>query len=147
MLQKQQGCGKFYRLYCKSYKGQFRIDLAKASYFCVLSDGSTNSSVTEEELVHVLFLQCGKPTLMPTQKVFIVALRRKLLSELECQTFQKKVIALNVDGTAVNTGVHHGVGAKNCLHGCRSYTVLTTDLTSQQKMHLKLTHLLKLTKC
>ena len=37
-------------------------DLANAHYFCVLSDGSTDSSVIKEELVN-LFLRSGKPLL------------------------------------------------------------------------------------
>ena len=78
----------------KVIKDSFAKDLAKVCYFYILSEGITNSSVTEEELVYVLFLLCGKLTLKflsiepannanATQKVFIVALR-KLLNELEC---------------------------------------------------------------
>ena len=78
----------------KVTKDSFAKDLPKVRYFCILSDGITNSSVTEEELVYVLFLLYGKLTLKflsiepannanGTQKVFIVALR-KLLNELEC---------------------------------------------------------------
>ena len=44
-------------------KDSFAKDLAKANYFCILSDGSVDSSATEEELVYVLFLLHGKPTL------------------------------------------------------------------------------------
>ena len=44
-------------------KDSFAKDLAKANYFCTLSDGSVDSSATEEELVYVLFLLRGKPTL------------------------------------------------------------------------------------
>ena len=47
----------------KVTKGSFAKNLAKARYFCILSDGSTDSSVTEEKPVYVLFLLCGKPTL------------------------------------------------------------------------------------
>ena len=36
--------------------------LANAHYFCVLSDGGTDTSVMEEEVVHLLFLS-GKPLL------------------------------------------------------------------------------------
>ena len=31
-------------------------------YFCVLSDGGTDSSVVEEELVYLLYFKNGKPT-------------------------------------------------------------------------------------
>ena len=44
-------------------KGSFAKDLAKACHFCILSDGSTDSSVTDEELVYILFLLCGNPTM------------------------------------------------------------------------------------
>ena len=37
--------------------------LANAHYFCVLSDGGTDTSVMEEEVVHLLFLKSGKPLL------------------------------------------------------------------------------------
>ena len=52
-----------WKFYCRSYKDSFADDLAKARYFCILGDRSTDSSVTEEELVYNLFLLCGKPTL------------------------------------------------------------------------------------
>ena len=38
-------------------------DLADIHYFCILSDGSTDSSVIKEELVYLLFLKSGKPLL------------------------------------------------------------------------------------
>ena len=44
-------------------------DLANAHYFCILSDGSTDSSVIEEELIYIyiyiyiLSLKSGKPLL------------------------------------------------------------------------------------
>ena len=47
----------------KVTKDSFANNLAKARYFCTLSDGSTDSSVAEQELAYVLFLLCGKPTL------------------------------------------------------------------------------------
>ena len=47
----------------KVAKDSFAKDLAKARYFCILSDGSTDCSVTEEELEYVMFLLCGKPGL------------------------------------------------------------------------------------
>ena len=76
----------------KVTEDSFAKDLAKARYFCILSDGSKDSSVTEQELVYVLFLLCGKPMLKflsiePANNAnaegFIVALR-KLLNKLEC---------------------------------------------------------------
>ena len=40
-----------------------KIYLKFITFVFILSDGSTDSSVTEEELVYVFFLLCGKPML------------------------------------------------------------------------------------
>ena len=103
----------------KVTKRSFAKDLAKACYFFILSDGSTDSSVTEKELVYVLFLLCGKLTL----KIFSIAPAnnanaesihsciKKAFEQVVVLDISKKVIALNVDGAVVNTDVHHHVGA------------------------------------
>ena len=92
-------------------------DLANAHYFCILSDGSTDSSVIEEELVYLLFLKSGKPLL----KFFLIEPANNTNAEgiIECVKtafewigilgFQKRIIGLNVDGASVNTEVHNGV--------------------------------------
>ena len=103
----------------KVKKGSFAKDLAKARNFCILSDGSTDSSVTEEEFVHVLFLLCGKPTLKflsiePANNGNAEGIHsciKEAFEQVGVLGFSKKVIALNVDGAAVNTGAHHSVGA------------------------------------
>ena len=38
-------------------------DLASTHYFCILSDGSTDSSIIKEEHAYLLFLKSGKPLL------------------------------------------------------------------------------------
>ena len=103
----------------KVTEDSFAKDLAKARYFCILSDGSMDSSITEEELVYVLFLLCGKPTLKflstePANNVNaegILSCIKEAFEQVIVLDLSKKVIALNIDGAAVNTGVHHGVGA------------------------------------
>ena len=78
-----------------------------------------DSSITEEELVYVLFLLCGKPTLKflstePANNVNaegILSCIKEAFEQVIVLDLSKKVIALNIDGAAVNTGVHHGVGA------------------------------------
>ena len=102
----------------KVTKDSFAKDLAKARYFCIASNGSTDSSITEEELVYVLFLLCGKPMLKflsiePANNANAEGIHsciKEAFEQVRVLDLSKKVIALNVDGAAVNTGVHHGVG-------------------------------------
>ena len=102
----------------KVTKDSFANNLAKARYFCTLSDGSTDSSVAEQELAYVLFLLCGKPTLKflsiepanDSNTEGIHSCIKEAFKRVGVQDLSKKVIALNVDGAAVNTGVDHGVG-------------------------------------
>lgn len=43
-------------------KTNIKRELASCKYFGALSDGSTDSSMIEEELVYLLYFQNGKPT-------------------------------------------------------------------------------------
>ena len=77
-----------------------------------------DSSVTKEELVYVFFLLCGKPMLKflstePANNANAEGIHSCIKEAFEWVgglDLSKKVIALNVDGAVVNTGVHHGVG-------------------------------------
>ena len=93
-------------------------DLNNAHYFCVLSDGSTNSSVIEGELVYLLFVKSGKPLLKflliepanNTNAEGIIECIKTAFERIGILDFQKRIIGLNLDGASVNTGVHNGVG-------------------------------------
>ena len=69
--------------------------------------------------MYVLFLLCGKPTLKflsikPSNNANAEGIHnciKKAFEQVRVLDISKKFIALNVDGSAVNTGVHHGVGA------------------------------------
>ena len=96
-------------------------DLLNAKYYSVLMDGSTDSSVTEQELIYLLFL--GKNGI-PEVKFFSVesvkaadadGLKSSLKEAFErigILCFENRLHGLNVDGASVNTGVHRGLGAK-----------------------------------
>ena len=43
-------------------KANIKLELVNYRYFCVLSDGGTDSTVVEEELVYLLYFKNGKPT-------------------------------------------------------------------------------------
>ena len=55
--------GNFLDVIGKVTMDSLQKDLANAHYFCVLSDGSTDISVIEEELKYLLFLKSRKPPL------------------------------------------------------------------------------------
>ena len=110
-----------------------------------------DSSITEEELVYVLFLLCGKPTLKflstePANNVNtegILSCIKEAFEQVIVLDLSKKVIALNVDGAAVNTGAHHGVGA--LMKESSPWLQIIHCFNHRLEMHLKLMHLLKLT--
>ena len=117
MLQKSRAAGNFTESIAKITKDSFAKDLAKACYFCILSDGSTDSNVAEEELGYVLFLLCnGNPMLKfisiePANNANAEGIHiciKEAFEQAGVLDLSKKVIMLNVDGAAVNTGVHHG---------------------------------------
>ena len=89
----------------------------KANYISVLSDGSTDSAVTEQEMIYVLFICEGIPVL----KYLSIenaknADARGLKSILEI-TFNRfgiiryynKLVGLNLDGASINMGKHNGL--------------------------------------
>ena len=101
-----------------------QIGLATAHYFCVLSDGSTDSSVIEEELVYLLFLKSGKPLLKflsiePANNANaegIIECIRTAFEGIGILDFQKRIMGRNVDGASVNTGMEKSVPkpSKSC---------------------------------
>ena len=114
-----RACGNFIDSIGKVIKENISKDLAKARYFCVLSDGSTDTSILEEELVYILYFDSGKAKLkflsiVPSENVDAVGIHnciKKAFERIGILNLSKRVIGLNVDGAAVNTGIHNGVGA------------------------------------
>ena len=96
-------------------------DLIKAistsNYFSLLTDGSTDSAVIEEEVLYLLFLNEGKPEI----KFFIIetpshttaeGLKEAISSAFKrngMAKFHTKLVGFNVDGPSVNTGIHKGL--------------------------------------
>ena len=101
-------------------KDELITDLKNANYYSVLMDGSTDSSVIEQELVYVLFLDKGVPTVKfssieSVQSADADGLLSSLKDSFErvgVDQFENHIHGLNVDGASVNTGVHNGLGTK-----------------------------------
>ena len=55
-------CAEFTKYISKSTKLKLTDELTSCNYCSGLNDGSTGSSVTEEEVIFVLFLREGTPT-------------------------------------------------------------------------------------
>ena len=110
--------GNFLDVIGKVTMDSLQKDLNNAHYFCVLSDGSTNSSVIEGELVYLLFVKSGKPLLKflliepanNTNAEGIIECIKTAFERIGILDFQKRIIGLNLDSASVNTGVHNGVG-------------------------------------
>ena len=65
-----RACGIFTDFIGNVLKDSFKRDIANARYYCILNDGISDSSVTEQELVYVLFLSEG------TAKVKFLSIER-----------------------------------------------------------------------
>ena len=94
--------------------------LSKGSYFSVLSDGSTDNSVLERELVYVLFLYQGKPRVtfldIETPKSGdakgILDFITKAFERIGLENYTDGLVGLNVDGASVNLGKHRVVATR-----------------------------------
>ena len=94
-------------------------DLAKAHYYSVLCDGSTDKSVIEQEAIFILFLSDGFPALRYLSIESVGhATATGVLSSLTTAferfgvlSFEKSLLRLNCDGASVNLGQFGGFGA------------------------------------
>ena len=95
-------------------------DLLSAKYYSVLMDGSTDASVTEQELIYVLYLsKNGRPhvkffNIESVKSADAEGLKSSLNESFErigITNFGSRLHGLNVDGASVNTGIHNGLGA------------------------------------
>ena len=91
--------------------------ISKANYFSVLSDGSTDSAVTEQETIYVLFTCEGTPVLKylsieNVKNVDAAGLKSTLEVAFDCfgiTPCYDKLVGLNLDGASINMGKHNGL--------------------------------------
>ena len=95
--------------------------LVKARYYSILTDGSTDTSVTEQELIYVMFLnEDGGVNLKflsienpaAADAPHLVECVREAFHRIGIVYFSSHLHGLNVDGVSVNLGVHRGVAAR-----------------------------------
>ena len=94
--------------------------LKQSKYFSVLMDGSTDSSITEKELMYVQYLtSSGKAECMflkmkdilHSSAAGIKECLEETFGELGLEDYRERMVALCVDGAAVNLGIRRGVAA------------------------------------
>ena len=111
---------KFVNPIGKAARESLKADLEKAHYYSVLDDGSTDVSVTERELVNVLFLKDGAPVIKflsveSPEQADAEGLQNSIttaFSRIDIPRFSDRLVGLNTDGASVNIGIHAGLGAK-----------------------------------
>ena len=108
-------------LICWLHWKVLREDLKKliynANYFSVLSDGSTDSAVTEQEKTYVLFICEGTPVFKYLNIENVTnADAPGLKSTLEVvfnrfgiTRYYNKLVGLNLDEASINMGKHNGL--------------------------------------
>ena len=101
----------------ESMKIPLKECLLKARYYSILQDGSTDTSVKEQEIIYVLFLHEGRPILKflsienpdVADAKHLVECVKEAFHRFGITEFHSHLSGLNVDGASVNLGIHKGV--------------------------------------
>ncbi|XP_033758057.1 zinc finger protein 862-like [Pecten maximus] len=123
MYRNDKGCKTFIEHIANSEIEKIKKDVMESRYFSVLSDGSTDSSITEQEAVYIRYIGPeGKPQ---TECCDIVSLETAdasgVLQDIDRaletigideNAFKSKLVGCNFDGAAVMMGKKGGVAAK-----------------------------------
>ena len=100
-------------------KEDFVKDILNTPYYSILTDGSTDASILEQEVLYVLFLSSsGVPVLEflsvdTPQHAHADGLKQCIedsFQHIGITPLSSRLASMNVDGAAVNTGIHSGLG-------------------------------------
>ena len=115
-----------------NFIGCYNVDLLKKdldtiNYFSVLTDGSTDSGVTEQETKYILFLNDGVPKVQyfsveSIKNANAAGIHKSIqtaFNRFSVTEFKDRIVGLNTDGASVNMGRLNGLGkiARIVLHG------------------------------
>ena len=104
----------------EEFKSPLKEILVKARYYSILTDGSTDTSVTEQELIYVMFLnEDGRVNMKflsienpaVADATHLVECIKEAFHRIGIVDISSHLHGLNVDGASVNLGVHRGVAA------------------------------------
>ena len=102
----------------KEFKASLKETLVHARYYSILTDGSTDTSVTEQELIYVMFLnEDGRVNMKflsienpaRADAVHLVECIKEAFNRIGIVDISTHLHGLNVDGASVNLGIHRGV--------------------------------------
>lgn len=105
----------------KQLKASLEEILLKARYYSILTDGSTDTSVTEQELIYIMLLnEDGRAVLKflsienppVADAIHLVECIREAFHRIGVVDFSSHLHGINVDGASVNLGIHRGVAAR-----------------------------------
>ena len=105
----------------QSMKDSFINDLLSANYYSFLTDGSTDASTLEQEVIYVLYLlKEGEPivkffSIVTTEHVHADGLTKCVENAFHwigIVSLYQRLANLSVDGASVNTGIHNGLEVK-----------------------------------
>eukprot|EP00063_Salmo_salar_P020903 XP_013995738.1 PREDICTED: zinc finger protein 862-like [Salmo salar] len=109
-------------------RSNIRENLKNPTFLSIMSDGSTDTSVKDEELVYVRFCHKGKIELKfvgikSVEKADGAHISNAISAIMEgvCDEWRSKLVALGTDGAAVMTGAKNGVVSR--LKGDRAYII------------------------
>ena len=113
----------FAKIIAETLKTKLSESLKAANFICVLSDGSTDKTVTEDEIVYVRFVDrsAGVPItnyidLIEVKSAAAPGVKQAIEKALENigigqDDLKQKLVCLNMDGASVNMGQYNGVAA------------------------------------
>ena len=103
----------------KAMKEDFVKDILNARYYSILTDGSTDASILEQEVLYVLFLSASGVAVSKflsvdtPQHAHADGLKQCIedsFQRIGIPSVSSRLASMNVDGAAVNTGIHSGLG-------------------------------------
>ena len=115
-------CSTFTSFIAKTAKGRVASDIQNASFLAVTSDGSTDSSCTEQELVCVRFAHRGtihsefagivSPACPDAAGIFDAIMKALETVSVTEETLQGKLVGFGCDGASVMVGKTSGVAKR-----------------------------------
>ena len=123
-----KAAAEFVNCVWKDMKEDFVKDILNARYYSILTDGSTDASILEQEVLYVLFLSSSGVAVLKflsvntPQHAHADGLKQCIEDSFQrvgIPPVSSRLASMNVDGAAVNTGIHSGLGVtfKEMLRG------------------------------
>ena len=83
--------------------------ISKVNYFSVLSDGSTDSAVTEQEMIYVLFICVARPIHKNADVPGVKSTLEVAFNHFGITHYYNILVGLNLDRASGNMGKHNGL--------------------------------------